>query len=193
MRQCVITSDRNVYFSKTRRVTGFAICYKPREGMDGVWPLAKAAKQAFVDNLEHWLNIRKLSAADLARVMKVNPSAISNWKKGRRLPGPEKFAELAEVLRIPVFCLFYDSTDPLTECDALVDIAKLVDVRDGTKFTRLEAALDEEADFLALRRLAQRIDKLKNAQPLLDATEKIRGKRQTKKKPPPPPPQSDRR
>lgn len=87
--------------------------------------LAKAAKQAFIDMLVHWLENRGMTAAELARAIDVNQSAISNWKKGSNFPSPEQFGKIAEALDVPLYLLFWDPTDVRRDDQWLHRIADL--------------------------------------------------------------------
>ena len=60
----------------------------------------------FKDNLDRILKelkkSKKISQAQIARLMGVAPSNITEWVKGRSSPGPETITKLAEVLDVKV-------------------------------------------------------------------------------------------
>ena len=60
----------------------------------------------FKDNLDRIVKelkkSKKISQAQIARLMGVAPSNITEWVKGRSSPGPETITKLAEVLGVKV-------------------------------------------------------------------------------------------
>jgi transcriptional regulator with XRE-family HTH domain len=120
-----------VTFSKNRRAHSADGWYKPPRGArlknGDLSPLAKATRQAFIDNLMYWLAARGMKAADLAKALGVSPSTISNWKSGINFPSPDQFDRISEALDLPIAFLFWDPSDGRRESPGLQRIADLVD------------------------------------------------------------------
>lgn len=70
----------------------------------------------FKDNLNRILKdikkSKKISQAQIARLMGVAPSNITEWVKGRSSPGPETITKLAEVLGVAVSDLIDEPPSP---------------------------------------------------------------------------------
>lgn len=120
-----------VAFPKNGRAGLTKHCYKRRVRMVGGAALAKAAKEAFLQNVWHWMEYRGMNAAGLADALGITQSAISNWKQKISFPSPDQYDKIAAVLDMPLFVLLWDPSDPRTKEHKYVSIANLVDETDS--------------------------------------------------------------
>jgi transcriptional regulator with XRE-family HTH domain len=84
--------------------------YQPcSPGLDG--DLARPCRIVFAENLDAWLQIRKLKQVELSKQLRVSPSTVSKWVDGVVNPPFEMIDKIALALKIPVSALFKDATD----------------------------------------------------------------------------------
>jgi len=57
-------------------------------------------------NLSYYLNLKKISQKELATMLNVSQSAVTNWIKGKNSPDIEIVAEICNILDITVTQLF---------------------------------------------------------------------------------------
>ncbi len=73
------------------------------EGLEGDWIQKRKDKMGrFGRNLERYREQDKLSQAALAKMVGVERSTINNIETGRRWPGPDLVAKLAEALGVSI-------------------------------------------------------------------------------------------
>lgn len=54
----------------------------------------------FAKNLNYFMELRRMSQADLARALNVATSSVSYWCRGKKIPRSDMLAAICQVLRI---------------------------------------------------------------------------------------------
>lgn len=69
------------------------------------------AREVFVRNLNHYMQIRGKDQADIVSTLGVSASTVSDWVKGKKYPRVDAMQRLADLLGVLMSDLTAESTD----------------------------------------------------------------------------------
>lgn len=69
------------------------------------------AREIFMRNLRHYMDLRHATQADISAALHVTPSTMSDWYLGKKYPRVDSMQRLADFLDIPMSAL---TTEPST-------------------------------------------------------------------------------
>ena len=68
-----------------------------------------SARERFVENLLHYMEMNRISQTDIANRLGVSKTAVSDWVHGRKYPRVDAMQEMADMFGIPMSYLTGDS------------------------------------------------------------------------------------